>query len=95
VGAFMQYAAIMGGKRRGNQFRRLRGLSYFLIKKECGSRNMKNFYNSIFHFALRCTVWRSDFETETVQDVSLMEAGNYGKLRKIFFKYLKFSGTQN
>ena len=29
------------GEKEGNQFRRLRGLSYFSLKKECASRNMK------------------------------------------------------
>ena len=39
--------AIMG-KKKGNIFRRLRGQSYFSLKKDCGSRNIKIFINIFF-----------------------------------------------
>jgi hypothetical protein len=46
------------GKKKGNQFRRLRGLSYFSLKKESGSRNM-NIYINIFSILLYGT-WYKD-----------------------------------
>ena len=47
---YSSLAAIME-KKKGNQFRGLRGLSYFSLNKECASRNTK-IYTNIFSILL-------------------------------------------